>query len=100
RRFDGRYRWFLFCAAPFQAASGDLAGWCGTHVDIEDRKHAEDLRRSSERQLNQILDNIPALVAIHNASGTLELYNRASREFHGPGVSGPQQWRLGRAGHP
>jgi len=100
RRADGQYRWFLFCAAPLRNGSGDLTGWCGAHVDIEDRKQAEALGRSIERQLNQLLDNIPALVAIHNASGTLELYNRAAREFHGPSEAGPQQWRLGDVVHP
>ena len=42
RRCDGQHRWFLFCAAPLQDASGDVAGWCATQVDIEDRKQADD----------------------------------------------------------
>ena len=30
-----------------------------------------------------IVDRIPALIAIHNASGELELENRAAQEYHG-----------------
>ena len=52
-------------------------------TDIEERKRAEDLLRSSERQFRAILDNIPASIAIHSASGELELENRAAREYHG-----------------
>ena len=71
RRSDGQYRWFLFSAAPLHDDAGRLTGWCGTNIDIddrhraeeaarEDRKRAEDLLRSSERQFQAIVDNIPA----------------------------------------
>ena len=94
RGSDGQYRWFLFSAAPLHDESGRLTGWCGTNIDIddrhraeeaarEDRKRAENVLRSSERQLLAIIDNIPALIAIHNASGELELENRAAQEYHG-----------------
>ena len=77
RRSDGQYRWFLFSAAPLHDDSGRLTGWCGTNIDIDDRHRAEeargrereDLLRSSERQFHAIVDNIPALIAIHNAIG-------------------------------
>ena len=83
RRFDGQYLWILFCAAPLRDSSGAVTGWCGTYIDIEDRKRAEDLVRSTERQFRAIVDNIPAMVAIHNASGELELENRDALEYHG-----------------
>src|SRR5262245_11161915 len=35
------------------------------------------------RQFRTILDNIPAMIAIHNESGELELENRAAQEYHG-----------------
>jgi PAS domain S-box-containing protein len=34
-------------------------------------------------QFRAIVDRIPALIAIHNASGELELENRAAQEYHG-----------------
>ncbi|HET8775719.1 MAG TPA: ATP-binding protein [Thermoanaerobaculia bacterium] len=53
-----------------------------------------------ERQRWAILDNIPAQVAIHNAAGELELYNRAAREYHGPDVTDPKRWKLSDVVHP
>jgi PAS domain S-box-containing protein len=52
RRFDGQYRWFLFRASPLHDQSEQIVNWCGTNIDIEDRKQAEEkLRRSEARVL-------------------------------------------------
>ena len=83
RRADGVYRWFHGHAVPVRAQDGAIVRWYNLVTDIEDRKRAEDLLRSSERQLRAIVDNIPALIAIHSASGELELENRAAQEYHG-----------------
>jgi PAS domain S-box-containing protein len=111
RRFDGQYRWCLFSAAPLHEDSGRLTGWCVTNIDIEeqhhgeevareDRKRAEDARRSGERQLQAIIDNIPAFIAIHNGSGELELENRAALEYHEGGVADMKQWQASDIAHP
>jgi len=100
RRSDGVYRWFYGHAVPVRSHDGPLLRWCNLVTDIEERKQAVDVLRSSERQLNAILDNIPAMVAIHNVSGELELYNRAAREYHGPCVEDPRQWRISDVVHP
>ena len=41
RRSDGAYRWFLFRANPLSDASGKISRWCGTNIDIEDRRRVE-----------------------------------------------------------
>ena len=47
RRYDGKYRWFLFRANPLRDETGTLIKWYGVNTDIEDRKRAEaDLRRA------------------------------------------------------
>ncbi len=51
RRFDGRYGWFLFRAAPLLDPQGNVVMWYGTNTDIEDRKLADDARRRSEAYL-------------------------------------------------
>ena len=90
RRSDGQYRWSLFSAAPLQDDSGRLTGWCGTNIDIDDRHRAEEARtraedspQSSRRQFHAVVDNIPALIAIHTRSGEVELLNRAAQEYRG-----------------
>jgi PAS domain S-box-containing protein len=100
RRSDGVYRWFDGHVVPVRAEDGSIVHWYNLAADIEDRKRAEGLLQSSERQLQSILDNIPALVAIHNVSGELELYNQAARDFHGPCVADPKQWRISDVVHP
>ena len=111
RRSDGRYRWFLFSAAPVHDDSGRLTGWCGTNIDIddrhraeeaarEDRKRAEDVLRSSERQFQAIIDNIPAFIAIHNGSGEFEQNNRAALEYHGRSVADLKEWQATDIAHP
>src|SRR5262249_46105713 len=41
RRHDGTYRWFLFRANPLRDTAGEITNWCGTNLDIEDRRRAE-----------------------------------------------------------
>lgn len=53
RRHDGEYRWFFFRGSPLQDEFGTLIGWCGTNVDIEDRKRAEEALAARERDLSQ-----------------------------------------------
>src|SRR5262245_201137 len=98
RRADGVYRWFHAQAVATRAQDGSIVRWCILATDIEERKHAEDLRRAKER--HAILDNIPGLVAIHNASGEPELFNRAAREYHGPCADDPKQWKITDVIHP
>ena len=91
RRADGAYRWFQGSAVPVRAQDGALVRWYYLITDIEDRKRAEDLLRSSERLLRAIVDNIPASIVIHSASGELEFENRAAREYHGRSSDDVQQ---------
>ena len=64
RRFDGKYRWFLFRANPLRDESGNIVKWYGTNTDIDDRKRAEEALRASESQSRLIVDTIPGLVAV------------------------------------
>ena len=67
-------------------------------ADVRDR--VEDRPRSSERQLRAILDSIPALIVVHNASGEVELENRAAREYHGRSPDEIKQWQTSDVVHP
>jgi PAS domain S-box-containing protein len=99
RRADGVYRWFHGHAVPVRAQDGSIVRWYNLAADIEDRKRAEELLQSGERQLTAILDNIPAFIAIHNASGELELENRAAQEYHGRSLADMKQWETGNIVH-
>ena len=41
----GNFRWFLIRGIPQYTASGEIASWYGVHIDIEDRRRAEQAFR-------------------------------------------------------
>lgn len=48
KRFDGKYRWFLFRANPVLGDDETVVRWYGTNTDIDDRKRfEEEIRRSA-----------------------------------------------------
>jgi len=53
RGFDGQYRWFLSRAFPLRDRSGHALGWYGNHIDIHDRRQAEERLRRSEAYLQE-----------------------------------------------
>jgi PAS domain S-box-containing protein len=55
RRFDGKYRWFLFRASPLRDESGAVVKWYGTNTDIDDRKRAEEELRSAQLELARVM---------------------------------------------
>jgi PAS domain S-box-containing protein len=74
RRYDGVYRWFLIRAEPF-FEQDKLVRWYGTSTDIDDRKRAEEALQESERQLDLIINTIPALAWSASADGSAEFFN-------------------------
>jgi PAS domain S-box-containing protein len=83
RRYDGEYRWFFFRGSPLHDDSGDIVGWCGTNVDIEDRKRAEEALRARERDLGLIIETIPGLVWCATPDGQLDYLNRRILDYTG-----------------
>ena len=56
RRSDGIYRWFLFQVEPLRDETGQIEQWCGTAVDIDDRKRADWRRAAGKRTMEMISD--------------------------------------------
>jgi formate hydrogenlyase transcriptional activator len=54
RRFDGKYRWFLFRAEPLRDCLGEIIRWYGANIDVEERKQAESLLAAEKRTLEMI----------------------------------------------
>jgi len=100
RRFDGAYRWFLFRANPLRDDCGRVSKWCGTNIDIEDRRRVEDGLRVSEFSWRQIVDNIPGLIATMGALGEVEFLNRQTLEYFGKTSEELKNWSLMGAVHP
>ena len=83
RRSDGVYRWFHSKAFPLRGPDGQIVRWCALLNDIDEQKHAEDAVRASQRNLQLIIDTIPALAWSARADGSVEFFNRHYLDFIG-----------------
>jgi len=81
RRADGVYRWFHVQGLPVRDAEGHIIRWCVLQTDIEDRKRAEAAQRESERELRQLVDNVPGMIAVANAEGHSEYVNKRAIDY-------------------
>ncbi len=80
---DGRYHWFRSIVQPLHDEYSNIIGWCGTFVDIDDQKRAEEVLRSNEENLRLILDNIPGQIVTADANGDNDYSNPNSERFYG-----------------
>ena len=107
RREDGSYRWFVYQIQPLRDEMGRITRWCGTRIDIEDRKRAADQAqkeylelREHFDQLQQIMDVVPQHLYLVRPDGSAIQSNRAVHDFWGPlGTLGPREF-LNRFAHP
>jgi PAS domain S-box-containing protein len=100
RRADGVYRWFQVRALPVRDTAGRITGWYVLLTDIDDRKRAEDAVRASERNLNEIINTIPALAWSARADGSAEFFNQHYLDYVGLSAEQAKNWGWTAAVHP
>ena len=81
RRADGVYRWFHVQGLPVRDADGRINRWCILQTDIDERKLAEDALRESERELRQLIDSVPGMIAVADRSGKSEYVNKRAIDY-------------------
>lgn len=62
RRADGVYCWMSSRAEPMRNQTGGILQWYGLCHNVDDQVRAEEALRRSERQLQQLIDTVPALI--------------------------------------
>jgi PAS domain S-box-containing protein len=97
---DGQYRWFLVRYKPLLDEQGRIVRWYVAAFDIEDRKRAEEALRSAERDLNQIINTIPALAWSARPDGIAEFFNQQYLDFVGLSAEQASGWGWTAAVHP
>lgn len=83
RRADGEYRWFQAYARPQFDARGEILGWFGTTIDIDEKKRAEQRLAESERQLRVLIDTMPVMIWCGSPSGEPIYQNPKTLEYLG-----------------
>lgn len=99
RRHDGVYRLFYTRAEPIRDANGNVERWIGSNTDIEDRHQAElkvhglleeledrvsertDALNTALRDLQNILDALPSLIAYWDSNLRNRFANRAYKQW-------------------
>jgi PAS domain S-box-containing protein len=100
KRFDGAYRWFLNSGFPVRDSNGAIVRWCVLLTDIDERKRAEDAVRASERNLQLIIDTIPAMAWSARPDGSAEFFNQHYLDFIGLSAEQASGWGWITAVHP
>ncbi|MET0985375.1 MAG: PAS domain-containing protein, partial [Steroidobacteraceae bacterium] len=83
RHKDGSYRWILARAAMITDAEGRLVRMLGAHVDITERKQAEEALRNSEAKFQAAFNMSPAALLIISPDGVYVDANQAYRKLSG-----------------
>jgi PAS domain S-box-containing protein len=75
RGADGAYRWFHARGLPLHDAGGLVVRWYVLLTDIDDRRRAEEALQAGERELNWIVNTMPALAWSARPDGSAEFFN-------------------------
>ena len=83
RQPDGTPLWTRASVRPIFDAQGRVVATRSTHVDITDRKRAEEALRLSEERLAQILDSAMDAIITFDTTRRIELFNDAAEKVFG-----------------
>jgi PAS domain S-box-containing protein len=97
---DGTYWWHLIQAVVLHDAEEKVLKFVGTTTKIDDQKRAEEKLRESAHESGLIVDSIPGLIAVLNASGELERVNQPLSDYLGRSQEELRQWAIDDSIHP
>ncbi|MDI7864272.1 PAS domain-containing protein [Rhizobiaceae bacterium n13] len=96
-RATGQYVWHRFAIRPTGDDRGRITGWYGIGFDIDVYKKTEEALRERERQLQQIIEALPALVYCALPDGKPIYRSQKLKEYLGFGLEDmdePERSRL------
>lgn len=79
----GQVRHLSISGVPIFNAAGRFTGYRGTGRDTTEMRRSNDRVRASERQLREITDAVPALIAYVDAEQRCRFHNRAYQDAFG-----------------
>ncbi|HEX6007002.1 MAG TPA: PAS domain S-box protein [Burkholderiales bacterium] len=98
---DGEPRWIESRGLVSYGGDGRPTRLVGVHIDITERKRAEDRLQESERKLREILGALPAAIYMTDAEGHITYCNQGAVDLWGlEPVLGRDKWSdLGKFYH-
>jgi formate hydrogenlyase transcriptional activator len=72
RRHDGEYRWFLYHINPLRDEQQRIVRWCGTRIDIDDRKRGEDRAFKENLVLREEIEQVSMFEEIVGVSPAIQ----------------------------
>ena len=100
RRFDGVYHWFRAHGRPARDAQGRIIRWYIVLTDIEERKKAEGKLEEQQKELRQILDLAPQMVAVFGPQRERLYANSVALAYIGVTLEEWQRQQMGSELHP
>jgi len=80
RKHDGQYRWFLYQIYPLTDEEGRVVRWCGTRIDIEERKQTQERAQRENLALREEIDKVSMFEEIVGTSQPLQaVLNRVAK---------------------
>ncbi|MEY2552007.1 MAG: two-component system, sensor histidine kinase and response regulator [Verrucomicrobiota bacterium] len=109
RHKDGSYRWIHTRGLLHYDTAGRPVRMLGCHLDITDRRHAEEelrgakiaatLRAGAERY-NFLADTVPQIIWTARPDGRTDYYNKAWFDYTGLTLEETKDWGWGAVVHP
>jgi formate hydrogenlyase transcriptional activator len=72
RRHDGEYRWFLYHINPLRDEQQRIVRWCGTRIDVDDRKRGEDRTLRENLVLREEIEQVSMFEEIVGRSPAIQ----------------------------
>ncbi|PLT87619.1 PAS domain-containing sensor histidine kinase [Sinorhizobium medicae] len=100
RRADGVHHWFQVTGSPLIDDEGKIVRWYALHVDIDDRKRAEEALAERERESRFIVDGIAGMIAIFSPDAKLVGGNQQIIDYFQRPIDELDNWATNGITHP
>jgi PAS domain S-box-containing protein len=100
RRSDGAYRWFMTRGRPSRDGEGRIMRWYVLLSDIDESQKAKQKLEEQEKELRQVLDLTPQLVAVLGPNLERLYANSGTLAYFGTTLDGWRKNNIGSEVHP
>jgi PAS domain S-box-containing protein len=100
RRSDGAYRWFSSSGRPSRDGEGRIIRWYVLLTDIDESQKAKEKLEEQEKELRQVLDLAPQMVAVFGANRERLYANSVALDYVGVTLEEWRQQSVGSDLHP